>query len=117
MATTRTPGELAKNALLALNIVAAEETPSAADSQYVIQRYTDLFEEMMVNDEFYWPVSEIPASVFEPLTQIMALIIMPAFGEPVTPEEMDDGLRILRRRLRRTVNIKSDELATHFEDF
>jgi hypothetical protein len=117
MATTRTPSELAKNVLLAPNIIAAEETPSAADSQYVIQRYTDLFEEMMVNDEFYWPLNEIPAAVFEPLTEMMVLIISPAFGEPVDAASMDEGLRILRRRLRRTVNIKSDELATQFEDF
>jgi len=117
MATTRTTADLATNVLLALNIIAAEETPSARDSQYVTRRYTDLFEEMMVNEEFYWPVADIPASVFEPLTQIMALIVSPAFGKPVDPVSMDEGLRILRRRLRRTVNVKSDELPTHFEDF
>jgi len=117
MATTRTTAELAANVLLALNIIAAEEQPSSRDSQYVIKRYQDLYDEMMVNDEFYWSQSDIPAAVFEPLTQMMALIVMPAFGKLVDPQTMDEGLRILRRRLRRTVNVKSDELPTYAEDF
>lgn len=117
MATTRTPLELATNVLLHLNIIAAEETPAATDSNYVKKRYYDFFDEMSVNDEIYWSQDTIPAAVFEPLTQMMALIVMPAFGKPVDPGSMDEGLRILRRRLRRTVNTKSDELATQFEDF
>jgi hypothetical protein len=117
MSTTRTPLELATNVLLHLNIIAAEETPSPSDSNYVIKRYRDLFEEMSVNDETYWSVNDVPAAIVEPLTQMVALLIMPAFGKPVDPQSMDEGLRILRRRLRRTVNIRSADTATHFEDF
>lgn len=115
--TTRTTQELAVNVLLAMNIIAAEETPSAADSNYVIARYGDLFEEMMVNDEFYWDETSIPAAVFEPLTQMMCLIVGPAFGRTVSVGDMDEGLRILRRRLRRTVNVKSAEVPTESSSY
>lgn len=117
MATTRNPLELATNVLLHLNIVAAEETPAPSDSNYVIKRYHDLFEEMGSNDETYWEVEAIPAAIVEPLTQMVALLVMPAFGKPVDAVSMDEGLRVLRRRLRRTVNVRSAETATHFEDF
>jgi len=46
MATTRTELELATNVLLHLNIISAEETPAPTDSNYVINRYRDLFNEM-----------------------------------------------------------------------
>lgn len=117
MATTRTPLELATNVLLHLNIIAAEETPSPSDSNYVIKRYRDFYDEMAVDDGLYWAADDVPAAIFEPLTQMVALLVMPAFGKPVDPQTMDEGLRILRRRLRRTVNIRSADTATHFEDF
>lgn len=123
MATTRTPLELATNVLLHLNIVAAEETPAPSDSNYVIKRYHDLFEEMGSNDETYWEVEAIPAAIVEPLTQMIALIVEKPFGKAAAmppaeyAESLDEGLRVMRRRLRRTVNVRSAETATHFEDF
>jgi len=124
MATTRTPLELATNVLLHWNIIAAEETPSPTDSQYVIKRYTDLYETMSVDDETYWAVDAIPAAIFEPLTQMMALIVMAPFGKMpagMTPSQyaqsLDEGLRVLRRLLRRTTNVRSAETTTYAEDF
>ena len=66
MATTRTELELATNVLLHFNIIAAEESPSASDSTYVIGRYRDLFNEMTLNDETYWNIGQVPADGVEP---------------------------------------------------
>ena len=63
MATTRTELELATNVLLHFNIIAAEESPSASDSTYVIGRYRDLFNEMTLNDETYWSIGQVPAEI------------------------------------------------------
>lgn len=124
MSTTRTESELAKNVLLHWNIVAAEETPAASDSNYVIKRYRDFYETMAVNDETYWSVDAIPSAIFEPLTLMVALIVMAPFGKipaGMTPaqfaESLDEGLRVLRRLLRRTTNVRSANTSTHFEDF
>lgn len=123
MATTRTDLELATNVLLHLNVIAAEETPAPSDSNYVIKRYNDLFNEMASNDETYWTIDAVPSEIFEPITQMVALIVEKPFGKaaPMAPSDyaasLDEGLRIMRRRLRRTVNVRSAETATHFEDF
>ena len=123
MATTRTELELATNVLLHFNIIAAEETPSPTDSAYVIGRYRDLFNEMALNDETYWNVDKVPAEIFEPLTQMVALTAEKAFGKAAAmppaqyAASLDEGLRILRRRLRRTVNVRSAETPTYAEDF
>lgn len=123
MATTRTELELATNVLLHLNIIAAEETPAPTDSNYVINRYRDLFNEMSLNEETYWTVTAVPAEIFEPLTQMVAMIVEKPFGKAAAmqPAEyavsLDEGLRVMRRRLRRTVNTRSAETSTHFEDF
>ena len=81
MATTRTELELATNVPLHFNIIAAEESPSASDSTYVIGRYRDLFNEMTLNDETYWSIGQVPAEIFEPLTQMVALTVEKAFGK------------------------------------
>jgi len=123
MATTRTELELATNVLLHFNIIAAEESPSASDSTYVIGRYRDLFNEMTLNDETYWSIGQVPAEIFEPLTQMVALTVEKAFGKAAAmppadyARSLDEGLRILRRRLRRTVNVRSAEMPTYAEDF
>jgi hypothetical protein len=115
--TTRTPTELAKNVLLHLNICDAQSSPSAADNDYLIARYRDIYEELSEDHIAYWPADEIPRVVFEPLTQYMALCVSKPFGVSVAASEMEEGLRIFRRRLRRHTHRRSAELPATFEDF
>lgn len=124
MATTRTPLELATNVLLHWNIISAEDTPAPSDSNYIIRRYHDLYESMSLDDETYWGVSAIPAAIFEPLTQMMALIVMAPFGKMpsgLTPSQyaqsLDEGLRVLRRLLRRTTHVRSANETVYVDDF
>lgn len=119
MATTRTPSELATNVLLDLGIIPGDATPAAADSNYVIKRYEDLYEELADPEEqiVYWPLGEIPRAVFEPLTQIVSLTVAKAFGFPQTPQQLEQGMDVFKRRLRRHTHKRSAETAVGFEDF
>lgn len=116
---TRTPTELAANVLLHLGVVASDATPSAADSSYVIKRYQDLYEELADPDEHivYWDQDAIPRVVFEPLTQLVALTVSTPFGFPVTPQQLEAGIEIFKRRLRRHTHKRPAELPVEVDDF
>ena len=116
---TRTPTELANNVLLHLGVVASDATPSAADSSYVIKRYQDLYEELADPDEqiAYWDQDEIPRVVFESLTQLVALTVSNPFGFPVSPQQLEAGIEIFKRRLRRHTHKRPAELPVEVEDF
>ena len=113
----RTTTQLARNVLLHLGVVAAEDQPSAADLQFVTDRYTDIHAELTGDGMAYWPVSAIPANVFEPLTQLVALSVSGPFGKMVAPRALEDGMDIFKRRLRRRTHTRPAELPVEFEDF
>lgn len=119
MATTRTPSELATNVLLDLGVIDSHAAPAAADTNYVIKRYQDLFEELADPDEqiVYWELSDIPRAVFEPLTQLMSLTVAKAFGFPQTPQQLEQGMEIFKRRLRRHTHKRPAELPVEVEDY
>lgn len=114
---TRTKAALAANVLVHLGITNASESPAAIDVQYVSDRYDDCLEELIDDDLAYWPSNAIPVVMFEPLTQLVSLSVMTAFGLPLSPTEMEEGRRLYKRRIRRHVGKKSSGLAAEFEDF
>lgn len=114
---SRTKLELAVNILRHLAIVDAQETPAAIDTQYVIARYEDCLAELADNDLSYWPSDQIPVVIFEPLTQLVALSCGPAFGIAVSPQDMENGGIMYRRRLRRHGGKKSSGLPAETENF
>lgn len=115
--TTRTKVELGTNVMRALGLVNAGESPSAADLSYVSGRYEDLLAELVDDDLAYWSSDAIPSVIFEPLTQLVALSVGEAFGLPAMVENLEEGRRVLKRRLRRHTSKKSSGVAIEFEDF
>lgn len=115
--TTRTTTELATNVLLHLGIIPSGATPAAVDSNYVVARYLDLYEELRDDGMAYWTSTAIPRVVFEPLTQLMALTVSTPFGFDVTPQALEDGIAIFKRRLRRHTHKRSAEISVEVDDF
>ncbi len=115
--STRTEAQLAKNVLLHLGILAAEETPSAADSSYVIGRYEDALAELTEDNLAYWAADAIPQVIMEPLTQLIALMVSKPFGIMVSPADMEQGRMVYQRRIRRHTRQLSASVATQWEDF
>ena len=114
---TRTKIDLATNVMRALGLVNADESPDPRDTSYVSGRYEDVLEELTDDELVYWTSNAIPSVIFEPLTQLVALSVGEAFGLPAMSENLDEGRRLLKRRLRRHAGKKSAGTAAEFEDF
>lgn len=114
---TRTATELAANVLLSWGLISADETPSAADSSMIVKRYNNILEELADDNLAYWDADKIPTIIFEPLTEIMAIVVARAFGKPVSAADMEAGMEIFKRRLRRHAHVLSSGLPTRVENF
>ena len=115
---TRTKTQLATAVLQHLGVAGAEGNVSATDAAYVSARYEDLWEEM--NDDnamAYWDRDEIPSVVFEALTHLVAISVASAFGFQSNVREIDEEMRVCKRRIRRHTQVKGAELPSPFEDF
>lgn len=114
---SRTEVQLAKDVLLDLNIIPAEGTPSAADQAYVIARYEQLMAEETVSEMVYWPANAIPDAVYLPVVAMVCLVVKGAFGRQTGLDELTEGLRILRQRLRRVAHVEPSKTPTEALDF
>lgn len=115
----RTELELATNVLRSLNVVDAMESGSAADTLYVMERYRDVHAEL-ADDSYrlaYWPIDQIPSHIFEPLTNLIALSVAPAFGIPAMAENVDAARKTVLQRIRRHSQVRSAEMPGTYEDF
>ena len=96
-----------------LNLVAATETPPAADSAYIEDQYDHKLSELRDQGLAYWPntsrtADEIPAAVYGALVDIMCDDVATAFGKDA-PKDFDaygrqvscgtKGLRTLRMHM------------------
>lgn len=113
----RTEAELATGVMRAFGWVDATESPSAEDQSYVISRYRDLHAELADDGMAYWDVASIPVVVFEPLIQFLGLSCGNAFGKAATLRDLEEGMKIFKRRLGRHTSKKSTDLPTQFEVF
>lgn len=113
--TTRTEAELADNVLRDLGVLDALDTASSSDANYVIGRYRSLYEELADDQLAYWPVAEIPSVIFEALTQYVVLSVARPYGKMVSAVDLEEGLRVIRRRLRRHAGKKSSGLPAEIE--
>ncbi len=98
---TKTQAELAKAVLLKLGVIAADATPTAADSQYIIGEYTSKLEEWSDDDLVYWSANEIPLTVFPTVVKLMANDTQNAFGMAAPLETIEARETLLLKRLRR----------------
>jgi hypothetical protein len=93
---TKTTQQLAERVLQRLKIVAAGETPDAADAQTVKTFYAGQFAEMGIDDLTYWDEADIPDEAFEALADFLAGRLAPDFGLS-RPDLEASGERRLRR--------------------
>lgn len=86
-----TKNDLALAVLEDLEVVAAGESPTAADSQLVIRRYNRLHEELVFKEIAFWESASsaasdtIPDRVMRALTKLMAVVCADAFGKVSDP--------------------------------
>jgi len=98
---SKTQAELATAVLRDLGIVNATDSPSAADSAYVLGKYTTTLEEWADNDLAYWAANEIPEAIFDAVTALIANRCMNAFGIGQSLDEQYQREIVLLRPLRR----------------
>jgi hypothetical protein len=113
---TRTQQDLATAVLQDLRLIAAEETPSAADRAYVINRYTEALEELRDDGLVWWDANAIPYAVFPAVVYYVGLVVSPGFGISINGN-IDDALEGAKRRLRRRVAKRSTGEATELSDY
>lgn len=101
MARTRT--ELIRDVLLQLAVLEANDTPSAADSDFVGRKYDELHAEWELEELVYWDSNEIPLEAYTTVTLLVANRVQNGFGGGVTIQDMDTEETRLLRRLRRNV--------------
>lgn len=101
MARTRT--QLIRDVLLQLAVLGAEDTPSAADSDFVGSKYDDLHAEWEFEGLVYWDANEIPLEAFNTVVLLVANRVQNGYGGNVPIEDMDNRETVLLRRLRRNV--------------
>lgn len=118
----RTKTELSTATLRKLRIVAADETPSAADAAFVENAYDDKLEEWRERDMAYWEntgraVAEIPNVVFPTLVLLMANEVQTDFGQAQKLEDQIAREDVILRRLRRHTAMASSGEPTEVEYF
>ncbi len=101
--TTRTRAELAVAVLQELGVLDASETPTAEDSELVIDRHDELLAHLVDEELAYWAEDEIPLAVFGALRNLVINQVRGVFGEPVTAEEVEARHKMLMGPLRRHV--------------
>lgn len=84
--TAYTKTQLVKDVLLALKVVAPEETPAADDHSYVAEMYDKKIAEWSDRDLVYWPntddlTAEIPSAIHTILCDLIANQVGRAFGK------------------------------------
>lgn len=114
---TRSALELATNVMTDWGLVSGGETPSSSDTTMIISRYKNVLEELAEDDLAYWPYDAIPSVIFEPLTQIMALVVGRAFGKQVSFGDLEQGMDLFKRRLRRHAHVPASGLPTRVQNF
>ena len=115
----RTEEQLVNNVLLSIGVLDAYESASAADYSYVVGRYRDIHAEL-ADDNYalaYWRVDAIPETIFEPLTQLVAMSVMPAFGLRAMAEQLEGSRRIVLARIRRHAQTRSANVPYESADF
>lgn len=107
--STRTKAELAEAVLRHLTIIDATEDPDSDDEALVIAAYEDKFAEIRAHgvNLTYWKRDSIPSEVFLILRDLIALEVMPAFGQQMGAADKEAAEQIVLKRLRRHVSVQS----------
>lgn len=93
--------ELARDVLLSHGIAGAEDTIAAADRDYVVRTYDNLFAEWQHEDRVYWKIDAIPQALFETVKALVWNRVQNAFGKTQSPEDQDAREKVLMKRFYR----------------
>ena len=97
---SRTTQQLATAVLEEMGALDALSTPSAEDAALIKRVYADKHEMLFDRNLAYWPLAEIPNSIFLIVRDLVMNECSGAFGRPVTPEDKVSRETIILRRLR-----------------
>lgn len=89
---------IATRALIMLGVIAADETPSAADQALALGKVEAVHDQLVAQGFVSWPLAAIPQAVAEEMTRLAALHLAPAFGKAADPA-MQDAIETRIRRV------------------
>lgn len=109
---TKTAQELATAVLRDNNKLSAEETISAADSDYIISKYRTKLADWNEEGLVYWTYDALPDVVFDTVAALVWNEVSSAFGVVAAPEDRMQRETLLLRRLRRHMGRRKSGFAT-----
>ncbi len=117
--STKTKAELAEAVLRHLTVIDATENPDSDDEAHVIAAYENKFAEIRSHgfDLTYWKRDSIPSEVFLIMRDLIALEVMPAFGQPIAAAEKEGQELVILKRLRRHTSVQSSGKQTMADYF
>ena len=99
---TRTLLQLSHAVMEKLALIDANSSPAAPHHQMIVDRYSELMEELRGDGIGYWEDAAIPLLVFGPVCDLVALHVGPAFGKPlVKVTDIEDAEVPIQRRIKR----------------
>lgn len=100
---------IATNALLALSVIASDETPGDQDQAFALSKVTAIHDSLVSQAIVSWPLDMIPQAASEEYMQLTALHLATAFGKQGDPAQQP----VLEARIRKIALImRAPDLAT-----
>jgi hypothetical protein len=103
LVATDVPASIATAALIELGVIAADETPSAADQALAVSKVNAVHDSLASQAIVWWESSAIPRGVAEEYVKLSALYMASSFGKTADPAM----LPVLEARVRRMSSILS----------
>lgn len=101
LAATVPAATIATNALIALGVVAADETPSSADAALALARVSTAHDALISQGSVSWALSAIPNAVSDDYAILAALHLASSFGKQADPARQP----IIEARVRKVAAI------------
>lgn len=79
---------LATRALVALGVIAADETPAAADATLALDRVRAVHDALIAQGAVSWSVDAIPLAVSDEMAGLAAIHLASSFGKAADPARM-----------------------------
>jgi hypothetical protein len=101
--------DVATRALVALAVIASDETPSASDQALAVSKVQAVHDSMVAQDFVSWASSAIPQAVANDYTMLTAMYLATAFGKTGDPAQVP----VLEGRVRKmALLLGAGDLAT-----
>jgi hypothetical protein len=102
--------DLATRALLALAVMASDETPSASDLALAVSKVQAVHDAMALQGYISWDINHVPQGVSEEYVNLTALHLAQAFGKAGDPAQQP----VIEARVRKAAMVLSSvEVATN----